>query len=119
MAMTPATYDFSRTDDRRKNLEIFSLIWFDIDFEKSPCTEQTLRSTINYMTKFNDVDKCKTYIEQTSIYDRLVIIVSDELSEKLVRSIHHFRQVTAIYIYSKDMESTRTWICDFVKVSLN
>lgn len=100
------------------HLEIFSIVWLDDDagFNKHHHTEEILRAAINHIRKFHNVEDCKNYIEQTSIQDRLLVIVSDELSEKLIPSIHHFRQVTAIYIHSKHMDSDATWTYKLVKV---
>ena len=79
-------------------------------------TEQKLRSIINHLKKFQDVKQCQQYIEQTSQKDRLVLIVSGQMGQELVHSIHKLRQIISIYVYCMDKKRNEEWACKFGKV---
>ncbi len=81
-------------------------------------TEQKLRSIINQLKKFQDVEQCQQYIEQTSQKDRLVLIVSGRLGWEIVPSIHNIRQVISIYVYCMDKERNEQWACKYEKVKV-
>lgn len=100
------------------HLEIFSLIWLDKEknIKDIRNTEQELRSIINYLKKFQYVEECQRYIEQRSENDRLVFIVSGEMGQKIVPSIHKLRQVRSIYIYCMDKKKHKKWTRQFMKV---
>ncbi|CAF1338406.1 unnamed protein product [Adineta steineri] len=118
MATTVLRNDGFYTNTVDKSLEIFSLIWLDanINVKETRDTEQKLRSIINHIKKFQDIKKCRQYIEQTSQKDRLVIIVSGRLGREIVPSIHQLRQVISIYIYCIDKESHEQWAYKFTKI---
>jgi hypothetical protein len=108
----------TNTDD--KYLEIFSLIWLDkdVDVKGTRNTEQKLRSIINHLKKFQDVQQCQQYIEQRSRSDRLLLIVSGQLGREIVPAIHKLRQVISIYVYCMDKKSNEQWASKFPKVKL-
>ena len=112
--------DKSFTNDNDNHLETFSLIWLDtnVDVQTNDATEEKLRAIINYVKKFYDVEECENYIKKTSKHDRLVLIVNGQWGRQVLHSIHQLRQVSAIYIYSKDKESDEKWACKFTKVKL-
>ena len=108
------------TDDMSP--EIFGLIWLDdvgeIAAKDTRQTEQALRSIINDLKKFEDIDKCQKYIEQKSTNDRLMLIVSGHLGRKIIPSIHALRQVMSIYVYCQDKESNKQWTKEYGKVKV-
>ncbi|CAF1352377.1 unnamed protein product [Adineta steineri] len=101
-----------------KSLEIFSLIWLDanVDVKGTRDTEVKLRSIINHIKKFQDINECQKYIQQTSQKDRLVIIVSGRLGREIVSSIYKLRQVISIYVYCTDKKTNENWASKFSKV---
>ncbi|CAF0877888.1 unnamed protein product [Adineta steineri] len=107
---------YTNTDD--KYLEIFSLIWLDanVDVKDNRDTEVKLRSIINHIKKFQDIEQCEQYIDQTSQKDRLILIVSGPLGQEIVPSIHQLRQVISIYVYCMDKNSNEQWVHKFSKV---
>ena len=109
----------TNTDDM--NLEIFCIIWLDDseNVQDLRGTEQKLRSIINRLRKFQDVEQCQKYIEQRSEQNRLILIVSGQLGEKLVPSIHRLRQVISIYVYCINKQRHKTWANNFSKVILS
>lgn len=103
-------------DDRQ--LEIFCIIWLDDNKQDSDnrATEQHLRSIINRLKRFKNVDQCEKYIRERSSEDRLILIVSGRLGRKLVPIIYTIRQVISIYIYCMDEAGNREWSQKYVKV---
>ncbi|CAF4959412.1 unnamed protein product, partial [Rotaria sp. Silwood1] len=99
-------------------LEIFCLIWLDTNANATEIrdTEQRLRSIINHLKKFKDVEQCQKYIEERSQKDRLVMIVSGQLGREIVPVIHQLRQVISIYVYCFDKKRNEKWACKFAKV---
>ncbi|CAF3786097.1 unnamed protein product [Rotaria socialis] len=105
-----------------ENLETFGLIWLDANpnnMEKSRNTERQMRDIINHFRKFEDLDKCKEYIEQASKEDRLVLIVSDELGRELVPRIHRLQQVSSIYVYGMNSTVNGRWTSQFTKIKVS
>jgi hypothetical protein len=121
MATAVLSHNNSYTEDDDKHLELFSLIWFDANsnVEKSRNAEQKLRSIINHLIKFQDAQQCQQYIEHRSKEDRLVLVVSGQLAQEIVLSVHKLRQVLAIYVHFEHGESNEQWVHTFPKVSCN
>jgi hypothetical protein len=116
MATNVVINDESITND--DYLEIFSLVWFDtnINIEDNRGTQQKLRSIINHINKFEDVQQCEKYIKQRSKKDRIVLVVNGQLGKELVSSIHNLRQVSSIYVYCMDKKNNEEWSNKFNKV---
>ncbi|CAF4124585.1 unnamed protein product [Adineta steineri] len=106
----------TNTDD--KYLEIFSLIWLDANVyvKDTRNSEVKLRSIINHIKKFKDIKQCQQYIEQTSQKDRLILIVSGRLGQKIVPHIHQLQQVISIYVYCMNRKSNEQWAHKFAKI---
>ncbi len=63
-----------------------------------------MRGIINNLKTFENNDDCQKYIERISKEDRLVIIISGQFSKEIIPRIHHFNQVSSIYIYYLDKQ---------------
>ncbi len=111
-------YNEPVTKDNDHHLEIFSLIWLDADdnIEDNQTTEQKLRTIINHFKRFRNAKECQQYIEKLSEQDRLVLIVSRQLAQEIISSIHLLRQVSSIYIYCRDKKNNEEWTNNFTKV---
>ncbi|CAF1152781.1 unnamed protein product [Adineta steineri] len=98
---TPIESISKRNDN---HLESFSLIWLtnneNIDIQKE------LRSIINHIETFHDVEECKNYIEKTPENDQLVLVTNDEFGRQIIPLIHQLRQISSIYINSQDEQWT-------------
>lgn len=118
MAATFLPNDNVHTNNDDNHLEIFCLIWLDVNvnIKEIRDTESKLRTIINHLKKFQNIQQCQQYIEQRSTKDRLVLIVSSELGREIVPSIHKLRQVTSIYVYCMDKKRNEQWACKFPKV---
>ena len=97
------TEDDHQTED--DNLEIFSLVWLDAQVNilaENRRTQFELRQIMNHLNTFDDRQQCYQYIKSLSPQERLVLIVSDRYGRQLIPQIHQLRQVSSIYIYSKE-----------------
>ncbi len=103
------------------NLETFSLIWLDstVDDAVNQNAQRKLRTIINYLKKFQNVNECQQYIEQRSKDDRLVIIVSGRFGREVVPNIHQLRQISSIYVFCMDKKANEKWANNFSKVKLS
>jgi hypothetical protein len=110
--------DDVQTNTHDNNLEMFCLIWLDenINIKETRDIESNLRTIINHLKKFQNIQQCQHYIEQRSKKDRVVLIVSGELGREIVPSIHNLRQVTSIYVYCMDKKGNEQWASKFSKV---
>jgi len=101
------------------NLETFSIFWLDAQVnttEDNRNTQLKLREIINHLKTFDDQGECHQRILSLSQEDRLVLIVSGRCGRQLVPQIHHFRQVSSIYIYCMDKKANEQWAKDFIKI---
>jgi hypothetical protein len=113
MAVTPLT-------QQKQNLETYFLIWLDDEvnsFNENVKVQQQLRRSINHLTTFDDDNKCEEYIRSVPKDDRIILIVSDQLGQKIVPRIHQLRQVSSIYVYCMNKKQNEQWAQQFSKVS--
>lgn len=98
--------------------EIFFLIWLDSNPEETRQTEQELRSIINNLKRFEDINSCENFIKERSKNDRLIIIVSGRLGREIVPNINNLPQVISIYVYCMNKAENETWACSHQKVGV-
>ena len=80
--------------------DLFHLIWLDDgDSGKDENDEYMLRSTTIKVTKYQDVTSCRQYIENLSVNNRLVLLISNHLSKEIIPTIHELQQVSLICVY--------------------
>ena len=86
--------------EKNENLEIFQLIWLDVDSSKGRNIAEKFRSIVSQLKQFSDVKQCHEYIEQTSDKDRLILIVSDSFGRQIsYQSFNNIHQIISICIY--------------------
>ena len=71
-------------DTQIEHLEMFSLVWLDPDSHDHRHTERKLRSIINKLKKFQDLDQYEAFIQTTSVKDRLIFIVSGQIGREIL-----------------------------------
>ncbi|CAF4914443.1 unnamed protein product [Rotaria sp. Silwood1] len=115
---TSLSYDEYGTNIDDQQLEIFCIIWLDDNTQASDDrdTEQRLRSIINRLKRFKEIQQCEQYINERSPEDRLILIVSGRLGRELVPSIHASRKVISIYVYCMDETAHKEWSKNYVKI---
>ncbi len=104
---------------QKQNLETYSLIWLDatVNISKENIrAQQQLRTSINHLRIFEDDNECEEYIRSIPKEDRIVLIVSGGLGQKIVPHIHQLRQVFSIYVYCMNKKKNQQWAQQFSKV---
>ncbi|UJR19908.1 hypothetical protein I4U23_023040 [Adineta vaga] len=74
-----ATVVSLNSDDKR--LPIFCLLWLDANPNEGLDTEQKLRSTINYLKKFQDIDQCQQYIKRA---EKMIVLLEKRSNEMII-----------------------------------
>lgn len=110
-------------EKRDKNLEPFTLICLDEHFSEN---DKQIRSILDYVCCFNDIDECETYIKDINKSNFIFFIVSSEHFNSIVSHIHDLSQVIAIYVlknnersYSKKENVDKHWTKRYTKVMQN
>jgi len=85
-----------KKDNREKNLEPFTLICLDEYFDEN---DKQLRSIIDYIYCFNDLDKCEEFILNNTQNNFLFFIVSHKYFTNIISHIHDLSQILAIYVF--------------------
>lgn len=109
---------FDRLDDKSKNLEDCSVIWLDRN-TMNYCHRRakTLRSTVNYLKIFTNVDDCMGYISSSAAKtEHIFIIASGKLGQYIVPLVHSFTHIHSIYIFCFKEEKHRLWAEKYAKI---
>jgi hypothetical protein len=104
----------------KQNLETYFLIWLDAEVncsKENVEAQQQLRTSINHLTTFDDDNECEEYIRSISKHDRIILIVSGQLGQKLIPRIHQLQQIFAIYVYCMNKMPNEHWTQEFSKVT--
>ncbi|CAF1104769.1 unnamed protein product [Adineta steineri] len=101
------------------NLVTYPLIWLDSLVNMSQENidgQQLIRSSIDHLITFDNVDKCEEYIRSISSDERIILITSGRLGRELIPHIHQLRQVSSIYIYCLDKPANEQWAKQYTKI---
>jgi hypothetical protein len=82
-------------EKRKKNLEPFTLICLDQSFDEN---DKQLRAIIDYVSCFNDLNKCEEFISDINKNSLAFFIVSTEYFTNIISHIHELPQIIAIYV---------------------
>ncbi|CAF2035287.1 unnamed protein product [Rotaria magnacalcarata] len=118
MATATTTTNNPDVKDGESDLTSWCVIWLDADAstEKNRTQEVNLRSMVKHLELFQDVESCYIYIKERSKADKLRLIVSGSLGQKIVPSIHTSEEIASIYVYCLDKQSHLQWTKPFFKV---
>ena len=100
------------------NLESFACFWLDSNVhatDDNRQTEEELRQVINYLRTFDDSDECEAVIRQIT-KEKVVLIVSGALGQRLVPRLHDLAQFSACYVFCLDKELNEQWATRYHKV---
>ncbi|CAF4958647.1 unnamed protein product [Rotaria sp. Silwood1] len=104
--------------EANKIIEMFLIVWLDANVNKTKDNEETykaLRTSINYLKTFDNLQEGETYIQ--SIHrEKIILIVSGGFGMEIVPRIHDFEQVNCIYVYCGDKARHEQWSKDYSKV---
>lgn len=104
---------------QENNIEGTYVIWLDssVDIlEENRIAQQKIRSITGHLKLFENIQDCERYLNQASINDRILLIVSGRLGKEIVPRIHHYRQIFSIYVYCGDKTQHEEWAKHFQKV---
>jgi len=116
--MGAAVKRFTPTEN---NVEISSLVWLDSSvntLQESIDAQHRLRLVVEHLKAFEDEDGCKHYIKSLPESERIALIVSGALGQKIVPRVHQQQQIVAIYVYCGDKLKNEPWTKPFPKVSV-
>ncbi|CAF1252529.1 unnamed protein product [Adineta steineri] len=102
-------------DNREKNLEPFTLVCLDKHFNEN---DKQLRSIIDYICCFNDINKCEEFIKNIEKNNFIFLIVSNEYFTNIISHIHDLSQIIAIYVFqdNKTKNIDKHWIKRYSKM---
>jgi tetratricopeptide (TPR) repeat protein len=103
-----------------RTIQNFRLVWLDSNIDEvsnHDCmnTIGKLRQVVNAVKKFTDVDKCIEFMTDIE-HETLFMIVSGELGQTIVPSIHGMTQLNCIYIFCRDKARHEQWSKEWPKV---
>jgi hypothetical protein len=101
------------------NLTTHPLIWLDSlvnTSEENLDGQKLIRSSIDHLKTFENVNKCEEYIRSISQDERIILIVSGRLGRQITPRIHQLRQVSSIYVYCLDKSANEEWAKQYKKV---
>ncbi|CAF1529931.1 unnamed protein product, partial [Didymodactylos carnosus] len=100
---TPPARRRSHQTSQGQNVEDLVLIWLDVDSNKTDddVILNKLRSIVNYIKIFDQLDECINYIKSIT-NEKIFLIVSDQLSKQLIIRVYNEPQIDSIYVFSSD-----------------
>ncbi|CAF4075063.1 unnamed protein product, partial [Rotaria sordida] len=104
--------------EANKIIETFLIVWLDANVNKTEDNEETykaLRTSINYLKTFDNLQEGENYIR--SIHrEKIILIVSGGFGMEIVPRIHDCEQINSIYVYCSDKARHEQWSKDYPKV---
>jgi len=97
----------------------YPLVWLDSlvnTSEENLGGQKAIRSSIDHLKTFENVDKCEEYIRSISPDERIILIVSGRLGREITPRIHQLRQISSIYVYCLDKSANEQWAKQYKKV---
>ncbi|CAM4876627.1 unnamed protein product [Rotaria socialis] len=99
----------------------FQTIWLDNHIEDIKEADYVLRKPdlghlIEYLKIYKDFEACQQYIDSLDNADKVFLIVSGSLGEKMLPSIHELAQIVCIYIFCVDIHKHQEWAKKFSKI---
>jgi len=118
--MTTVDKPIQRLKNVTNELPKYTIIWIDenmSDTEDNLDIEEQLRSNINRLKIFNNLDAGVDYL--TDLEDqKIVLIISNTNECRFIPDIHAFTQLKAIYIHCLSKKISINWLKNYEKVSI-
>ncbi|CAF1390373.1 unnamed protein product [Adineta steineri] len=105
-------------DTTTRNLEWFVLLWLDESINKTQHSSETLqelRGIINHIQTFDNTEACEAYIRQAKD-EKVVLIVSDNLGQKIIPTVRELPQLSSFYVYCQNKTKNEEWANQFTKL---
>jgi hypothetical protein len=116
MATNALSNQNHQTDNN--NAENFVLIWLDagVDNHENLDAQKKLANIHRNFKMFKSVADGEKTIQQLTVSDRVILIVSGGFGMEIVPRIHQLEQVLTIYIFCMEREKHVEWAKNFNKV---
>ncbi|CAF1085058.1 unnamed protein product [Didymodactylos carnosus] len=106
------------TFGEQENLEDISLVWLDSnihDPNDNIDTQIRLRSIINHLNVYTNMNDCLQYIQSIN-EEKIFLIVSGSLGRRMVPIIYPLQVIVYIYVFCNDKEKHEQWSKDYPKI---
>jgi tetratricopeptide (TPR) repeat protein len=99
----------------------FQIIWLDNQIDDVKSSDYVHRKVdfdhlIEHLKVYNELLQCQQYIVSLGSADKVFLIVSGSLGEKILQSIHEQVQIVCIYIFCIDTHKHQEWGKKFHKI---
>ena len=118
---TTPTIKSPRIRPHPRIIENFVVIWLDqhidesIDDVETQETVDRLRTVVNAVNTFNDVDRCIDFLSDIK-EEKVFMIVSGSLGQQIISYIHDIAQLHSIYIFCCSQLKHEQWTKDWSKI---
>ena len=104
---------------KESNLETFTLVWLNVSTEKSfenINVQQCLRTVVDRLKIFQCMNDCEQYIQTAAKEDRIVLVVSGDVTSNLRSQIQQLRQICSVHYYDVNQAHKNELIPEILKV---
>jgi tetratricopeptide (TPR) repeat protein len=112
--------DAPRLRPHPRVIENFLVVWLDLNLDDicdDDCrdTVDKLRSVVNSIDTFNDVDRCVDFLSDVK-EEKAFMIISGALGQQIISYIHDIPQLHSIYVFCGSRSKHEQWVKDWSKV---
>jgi hypothetical protein len=99
--------------------EILHLVWLDsyANAQNDCYIEDKLRSVTGRLTTFHEIKSCQEYIRESCSTKQPVLVVSGQMGQEIVPSIHKLPGIRSIYVYCINKQYHEQWASKYGKVT--
>lgn len=102
------------------NLELLTVIWLDKSGDRTQENrdiQEKLRSIINDVRIFDHRQSCEDFLkDQKNDQEKIILIVSGQLGQEIIETIHPLRQIIFILVFCGDKPKNELWAKNYPKV---
>ena len=121
MSKTPENILLNDRDlNRRRIIQEFLLIWLDINLDSSKAHNTFSRSiadlsdAVSSIYTFMDIDECIDFLTDINKYEKVFMIVHNDVEGNIMSLLHQIPQLIAVFILSNDKSkyeqtTTKNW----------
>jgi tetratricopeptide (TPR) repeat protein len=101
-------------------IENFLVVWLDsnlddLSIDDSHDIVDQLRSIVNSVNTFNDVDRCVDFLSDIKD-EKVFMIISGSLGQQIISHIHDISQLHSIYVFCGSKIKHEQWVKDWPKI---